>query len=123
MSDRNLAPDQIVFSACKDGRQVALSASFQKVHEGTESDSGEDWEVFTIEVCNIDTSSRVLFIGLGSQNAADQIVMTMSPREGAIPIVIKRRMKRGTTIWARGSVANVLNLYGEVGVLDGQETV
>lgn len=123
MSDNTISPDQIVFSACKDGRHVLLTTVWQAVHVPSESKSGEEWDVFTCEVCNIDTNQRVLFLGLGSQNAADQVVMTMNPREGAIPVVIKRRMRRGTTIWAKASADNFLTLYGEVGVLDGQETV
>lgn len=123
MSDRNLSPDQVVFSACKDGRQVALTTSWQKVHEGNETDSGEEWDVFTVEACNIDSGTQSVFLGLGSQDAADQVVKALTTLNGAEPIVIKRRMKRGTTIWAKASANDVVNLYGEVGVLDGQETL
>jgi hypothetical protein len=125
MTDSRIAPDQVVGSEIADGLMVALPAGSPGVllHQGTESDSGEVWDVVTIEACNIDSAQRTLFIGWGGISAAHQVVMTMNPREGRVPVVIKGRIKRGLPIHAWASSANLINAYVEVGVLDGQETV
>ena len=126
MSDAKIAPDQVVGSEIADGLQIGLTATASPgtlLHGGTESNSGEQWDVITIEACNIDSSNRVLTIAWGGIATKDLVLFTMAPREGRVPIIIKGRLKRGLEIRAWASVADKINVYVEVGVLDGQETV
>lgn len=126
MNDSKIAPDQVVGSEIADGMQIGLTTTASPgtvLHSGTESSSGEVWDVITIEACNIDTTNRVLTVAWGGVATKDLVMFTLAPREGRVPIIIKGRLKRGLPVSAWASAADKINVYVEVGVLDDQETV
>jgi len=127
MKDSKIAPDQVVGSEIADGTQIGLSTTASPgtlLHGGTESSSGEVWDVITIEACNIDASSnRTITVAWGGLATKDLVMYTLPIREGRVPVIIKGRLKRGLEVRAWASAADKINVYVEVGVLDGQETV
>lgn len=126
MSDATFAASQVVGSESKDGRQIAitsLAAPGQLIHKGQASNSGEVWDVITIEAVNIDSDAQSITILWGGTDDSDKIPLSLAAGTGRMPVVIKGRLRRGLEVRAFCSEASMVNVYVEVGVLEATETV
>lgn len=121
MNDADFDPSQVVISGCPDGVPMLLTTSWQEIHRGGESKSGEVWDVVTIEGSNVDGSTQSVSLGFGSE--AVHMEKSMTTANGREPVVVKARIRRGTPIYALASANDAVWLYGEVGVLEAVETV
>ena len=126
MTDTNIAPDQVVLSEMKDGRMIGLTTTTtpgQLLHQGAESSSGEVWDVVTIEAVNNAAGTQTLTIAWGGTDTADLHSHDLESHKGRVPTIIKGRLKRGLPVRGWATASGVINIYGEVGVLEATETV
>lgn len=128
MTDSSFSPSQVVLSESKDGRQIAIvgtsASTATLLHKGSESISGEVWEVLTIEAVSPDGTAQPITILCGGVDVSDQCTQTIAVGSGRNIIVLKHRARRGLEwkAFCTGG-ANLVNVYGEVGVLRDRETV
>ena len=102
----DLTQQQILFgSGTPDGLQIALTTSFQTLHEAVAGTTGKD--LVTVALCNPTAGALDYTIGWGAQAAKDLIVGTLAAKSGIVLVVEARPLSGGQCVFAKGSGAGI----------------
>lgn len=108
----NPAPSQIVGSAqvATGGRQIAAKTAGVTLTEPTATVDQSEYDLHTIEACNIDTVRHLLTIYFGGTDNSDKIMMSIPAQQGPFVVLNARRLLRGLPITAVADADDVINI-------------
>lgn len=107
----------IKLSGSTDGRGIKVAATGSPgtaVHTAISGTGADNFDELYLEVFNSHTADVVLTLEFGGTTAPDDnIVATIPPKKGLIPVVMGRKLQNGVAVKAFADNANKLVLFGD----------